>query len=67
MIGEAIKITPMACLSRCTIGMRTDGGHTCMIVNLPGKPKAVAENFEILMRNGILSHAIGQMKAEQLH
>jgi len=30
-----------------------------MIVNLPGKPKAVKENMEILMRKNILSHALG--------
>ena len=55
MINEAMKITPMACLSRGLIGIN----NKTMIVNLPGKPKAVKENFEILMRNNILVHALG--------
>ena len=57
MIGEAVKIVPTACLSRGVIGMR---GKT-MIVNLPGKPKAVKENFEILMRNKVLIHALNYL------
>jgi molybdopterin adenylyltransferase len=55
MIGEAVKIVPTACLSRGIIGMK---GKT-MIVNLPGKPKAVKENMDILMKNNILTHALG--------
>jgi molybdopterin adenylyltransferase len=52
---ESCKIVPTACLSRAIIGSK---GKT-LIVNLPGKPKAVKENFEILMRKGILIHALG--------
>ena len=55
VIQESCKIVPTACLSRAVIGSK---GKT-MIVNLPGKPKAVKENFEILMRKGILIHALG--------
>lgn len=63
MIQEAIKIVPTACLSRGIIGMK---GRT-MIVNLPGKPKAVKENFEILMRNNVLLHALGQLRGSDKH
>lgn len=59
MISEALKYTPMACLSRGVIGMK---GKT-MIINLPGKPKAVKENLEILMRNGLLLHALAYLKS----
>ena len=55
VMQESMKLVPTACLSRAVIGTR---GKT-MIINLPGKPKAVKENFEILMRNGILIHALG--------
>jgi len=41
----------MACLSRCFIGMvkSADEAET-LVVTLPGKPKAVKENFGILTR-----------------
>jgi len=56
---EALKITPMACLARSVIGMiRKADGSQCTIVTLPGKPKAIFENLEILMRNGVLAHAV---------
>ena len=54
MNNEAVKIAPTACLSRGVIGMIDN----TMIVNLPGKPKAVTENFEILMRKNVIVHAI---------
>lgn len=63
MIGEAVKIVPTACLSRGVIGMR---GKT-LIVNFPGKPKAVKENFEILMRNNVLIHATSFLKGTASH
>ena len=63
MIQEAIKIVPSACLSRAVIGMK----HKTMIVNLPGKPKAVKENFDILMKNSILAHALGSMVGTDKH
>ena len=55
MQSEALKITGMACLSRSVIGMLAD---ETMVVTLPGKPKAVKENFTILMRNRVLLHAL---------
>lgn len=63
VIQESCKLVPTACLSRAVIGSK---GKT-LIVNLPGKPKAVKENFEILMRNGILIHALGQLKGTDKH
>jgi molybdopterin adenylyltransferase len=60
---ESCKIVPTACLSRAIIGSK---GKT-LIVNLPGKPKAVKENFEILMRKGILIHALGQLRGTDKH
>ena len=63
VIQESCKIVPTACLSRAVIGMK---GKT-MIVNMPGKPKAVKENFEILMRKGILIHALSQLKGGDKH
>ena len=63
MQGEALKITGMACLSRSVIGM-LDG---VLIVTLPGKPKAVKENFSILMKNRVLLHAMRQMQNEEAH
>ena len=53
----------MACLSRAVIGTKGKS----LIVNLPGKPKAVKENIEILMRNGLLIHALGQLKGTDKH
>ena len=58
----------MACLSRSVIGMAKDPlGNFKMIVTLPGKPKAVQENFTILNNKGILKHALSQMLNTDLH
>ena len=38
----SLKYVPTAILSRQTAGIR----GTCLIVNLPGKPKAIRENLE---------------------
>jgi molybdopterin biosynthesis enzyme MoaB len=34
-----------------------------MVVCLPGKPKAVKENFEILTAKGVIQHALAQMNS----
>jgi molybdopterin adenylyltransferase len=52
MRSASLKITPHAMLSRAVAGIR---GRT-LIVNLPGSPKAVKENFEIILP--ALPHAI---------
>jgi molybdopterin adenylyltransferase len=56
-IAEALRhaslgITPFAMLSRATAGL---AGRT-LIVNLPGNPKAVAEEWAVLA--GVLAHAV---------
>ena len=62
MQSEALKITPMACLSRSVIGVIESKSKSVMVVTLPGKPKAVHENFGCLVQNRILTHALAQMK-----
>mmetsp|Transcript_44200 Transcript_44200/g.32184 ORF Transcript_44200/g.32184 Transcript_44200/m.32184 type:complete len:124 (-) Transcript_44200:35-406(-) len=51
---EAVKIVPNACLSRGVAGVI---GNT-FVLNLPGSPKAVKENLEIIMRKNILLHIL---------
>jgi len=50
--SESLKITRHAMLSRATAGIR---GST-LIINLPGNPKAVKENMDILLP--VLPHAL---------
>ena len=64
MQSEALKITPMACLSRSVIGIT---GSNTLICTMPGKPKAVKENWEILSRNRLLVHALAQMQNKEKH
>lgn len=45
MRSEGYKTTPMAMISRAVAGIR---GRS-LIVNLPGSPRAVRENFDILL------------------
>ncbi|MEA3465008.1 MAG: molybdopterin adenylyltransferase [Thermodesulfobacteriota bacterium] len=42
MRAESLKITPMAILSRALAGIRGQ----CLIINLPGSPKAALENLQ---------------------
>ena len=62
-IAEAMRIeglnkTRRAMLSRAVAGIR---GKT-LIINLPGSPKAVKENLEIIL--GVLPHAIEKIKGD---
>ena len=62
-IGEVMRMegfrkNPRAIISRGVAGVRKG----TLIVNLPGSPRAVRENFEILLP--ALPHAIDKMKGE---
>jgi molybdenum cofactor synthesis domain-containing protein len=62
-IPEAVRIkslekTPMAMLSRAVAGLR---GH-CLIINLPGSPRAVQECLEVVLP--VVPHAVEIMKGE---
>ncbi|MFH1651523.1 MAG: MogA/MoaB family molybdenum cofactor biosynthesis protein [Chloroflexota bacterium] len=62
-LPEAMRLqnlakTPLAMLSRAAAGVR----GRCLIVNLPGSPKAVRENMEIILP--VLAHAVGIIKEE---
>ena len=54
--SASLRITPHAMLSRAAAGIR---GRT-LIVNLPGSPKAVRENLEVLIP--ILPHALAVLQ-----
>jgi molybdenum cofactor synthesis domain-containing protein len=63
--AESLKVTRHAMLSRAVAGIR---GQT-LIINLPGNPKAVRENWEVLLP--VLPHALellaGSSTSEQSH
>jgi molybdenum cofactor synthesis domain-containing protein len=50
--AESLKITRHAMLSRAVAGIR---GRT-LLINLPGNPKAIAENLQVLLP--VLPHAL---------
>ena len=45
MRAKSLNQTPMAMLSRATAGVR----RKCLIINLPGSPKAVSECLEVIL------------------
>jgi molybdopterin adenylyltransferase len=62
-IAEAMRVkslekTPMAVLSRAAAGMRGQ----CLIVNLPGSPKAVQECLEVILP--AIPHAVEIIRGE---
>jgi molybdopterin adenylyltransferase len=58
MRTESLKKTPMAMLSRAVVGTR----GKCLIINLPGSPKAVRECLEVVLP--ALSHAVETLKGQ---
>lgn len=55
MRAASLAVTPMAMLSRAVVGVR---GST-LVVNLPGSPKAAAENLQVVL--SVLGHALDQL------
>jgi molybdopterin adenylyltransferase len=53
---KSFAITPNAMLGRAVAGVRKE----CLIINLPGSPKAVAECLEVIMP--VLPHAVDVIK-----
>jgi len=58
MRTESLKKTPHAMLSRAVVGTR----GKCLIVNLPGSPKAVRECLEVILP--ALPHAVETLKGQ---
>jgi len=58
MRAESLKKTPHAMLSRAVVGTR----GKCLIINLPGSPKAVRECLEVILP--ALPHAIETLKGQ---
>jgi len=56
MRARTLEKTPMAMLSRATAGLR----KKCLIINLPGSPKAVRECLEVALP--AISHAVEIIK-----
>lgn len=55
---ESLKKTPMAMLSRAVVGTR----GKCLIINLPGSPRAVRECLEVILP--VLPHAVETLKGQ---
>ena len=58
MRGQTLSLTPMAMLSRAVAGVR----GRCLIINLPGSPKAVQECLDVVMP--AIPHAVEIIKGE---
>jgi len=58
MRAETFKATPYAMLSRAVAGVR----GKCLIINLPGSPKAVRECLRVVLP--VISHATEIIKGE---
>lgn len=58
MRAKTFNTTPMAMLSRATAGVR----GKCLIINLPGSPKAVKECLEVILP--AIPHAVEIIKGE---
>jgi len=58
MRAASLQKTPRAMLSRALVGARQQS----LIINLPGSPKAVKENFEVLLP--VLPHALEKLQGD---
>ena len=58
MRSKSFEKTPMAVLSRATAGVRGE----CLIINLPGSPRAVQESLEVVLP--AIPHAVEIIKGE---
>ena len=58
MRAESLKKTPHAVLSRAVTGIRGN----CLIINLPGSPKAVRECLEVVLP--AIPHAVETLKGQ---
>jgi molybdopterin adenylyltransferase len=58
MRAKSLEKTPMAVLSRAVAGMRGQ----CLIINLPGSPKAVQECLDVVLT--AIPHAVEIIKGE---
>lgn len=61
MRAESLKVTPMGMISRGVCGIRSG----CLIVNLPGSPKAVRENFAVI--KPVLPHVVDLLAGHTRH
>ena len=61
MRSESLKVTPMGMISRGVSGIRSG----CLIVNLPGSPKAVRENFAVI--KPVLPHVVDLLAGHTRH
>ena len=61
MRADSLKHTPMGMISRGVCGIR----KACLIINLPGSPKAVSENFAVI--KPVLPHVIDLLAGKTRH